>query len=242
MHVDKAIGVATLVPICPHRPLRLLAFGVIWLCIAASTGSSCAAASVPVPTAPASAQSGKTATTAGRLPLSPSAVARPRWTDLSSIQREALAPLAGHWDALSASQKRKWLALSKSYHTLPSSERARMHARMDDWVALTPQQRRTARLNFVETKRMTPDEKQEKWEAYQALTPAARSKFTQTAPRTPVGAATALQPAQPRKLTEIPVVGPDRAARPLIAAPDQLDPHTLLPQLHNGGGATSTRK
>lgn len=155
---------------------------------------------------------------------------RPHWGELSSLQHEALAPLAGHWETLSVSQKRKWLALSKNYATLPVAEKARMHGRMDDWVALSPQQRRTARMNYEETKRMPITEKQQKWEAYQALPPAARSRFTETAPVPPAGAATTARPAPRQKLARVPVSGAGHAARPLIALPSQLDPHTLLPQ------------
>lgn len=163
----------------------------------------------------------------------PANIAKPAWRELSESQRTALTPLAAQWDALSASQKRKWIALSKNYHELGASDQTLMHARMDDWVKLSPQQRRTARLNFAETKRLSTDEKQQKWEAYQALSPDARHKLTESAPSLPPGAAVAVRPVPPKKLATVPMTGPDAEARPKLAAPNQINPHTLLPQRIN---------
>lgn len=157
-------------------------------------------------------------------------VAKPLWAELSAAQRTALAPLASHWDALSATQKRKWITLSKNHHELPATDQALMHARMDDWVMLSPQQRRTARLNFAETKRLSSTEKQQQWEAYQALSPDARHKLTESAPALPPGAAVAVRPVPPQKLATVPMAGPGANARLKLAAPNQIDPHTLLPQ------------
>ena len=47
-----------------------------------------------------------------------------------------------------------------------------MHSRMNEWVAMSPQDRAAARLNFAKTKelskQLTADEKKAKWETYQA--------------------------------------------------------------------------
>lgn len=174
------------------------------------------------------------------VPQRPANVAKPLWSELSATQRIALAPLASHWNALSASQKRKWIALSKNHHELPATEQALLHARMDDWVMLSPQQRRTARLNFAETKRLSSSEKQQQWQAYQALSPDARNKLTESAPALPPGAAVAVRPVPPQKLATVPMAGPGTATRPKLAAPNQIDPHTLLPQRGDPARAAGT--
>lgn len=174
---------------------------------------------------------------AGKLAAMPrplSSMAKPLWSELSAAQREALAPLSTHWDALSASQKRKWIALSKNYAELSVSEQALLHARMGDWVKLSPQQRRTARLNFAETKRLSAGEKHEKWEAYQALSPDARHKLTESAPAAASGAAVAVRPVPAQKLANVPTAASNAATRPKLAAPNQINPHTLLPEHAQG--------
>ncbi|MEO8250315.1 MAG: DUF3106 domain-containing protein [Burkholderiales bacterium] len=160
---------------------------------------------------------------------------KPLWNELSAAQHQALAPLADHWNQLSETQKRKWIVMSRNYSELPLSEQVLLHGRMDAWVALSPQQRRAARTNFAETKRMSADEKQEKWEAYQALSPDDRRKFTDTATRPARGAAGAITPVPRKKLANI-AAEPSQPSRLRIAQPGQIDPRTLLPQ----PGATST--
>ena len=84
-------------------------------------------------------------------------------------QQQALRPLARNWHELSEDHKRKWLEISKNYHALHPDEQAKLHSRMSEWVTLSQQQRTQARLNFGETKKLSPQEKAAKWEAYQAL-------------------------------------------------------------------------
>ena len=162
-------------------------------------------------------------------PHAPVRGTRPLWTELTAAQHQALAPLAANWDHLSETQKRKWLVLSKNYARMSPPEQVRLHGRMDDWVALTAQQRHTARFNFAETKRMTQDEKQEKWKAYQALSPDDRSKFIDRAAPQPQGAAAAVKPVPRQKLANI-ETEPNRLTRPRIARPGQINPRTLLPR------------
>jgi Protein of unknown function (DUF3106) len=65
-------------------------------------------------------------------------------------------------------------------------------------------QRNQARLNFAETKQLSPDQKQSKWAAYQALTPQEKQKLATGSPATPAGAAIAITPVPKQKLADVP--------------------------------------
>ena len=146
-----------------------------------------------------------------------------QWRDLRPAEQAALAPLAGKWDTISAAQKRKWLALSHNFPKMPVAEQARLHSRMSEWAALSPQQRTEARLNFGATQQLSPDDKKAKWEAYQALPPEEKSKLAASAAKPPVTAA-AVKPVPPGKLATIPKpkLG-ERPPRP-AAAPAKVYP------------------
>ncbi|HSV50557.1 MAG TPA: DUF3106 domain-containing protein [Burkholderiaceae bacterium] len=153
------------------------------------------------------------------------------WTELNSTQQQALKPLATTWNTISEPQKRKWLALSQNYATIPPAEQARLHERAAEWVSLSPQARSQARLNFAQTKELTPTEKQAKWEAYQALSSDEKKKLAEGAPTPLSGAATALKPVPKQKLTALPEPSKNAKPAPKIAsAPHQVDAHPLMPQ------------
>lgn len=130
------------------------------------------------------------------------------------MQQQTLQPLASNWNTISEAQKRKWLEISKNYHSLPPEGQATMHSRMNEWVALSPQQRAQARLNFAKTKelskQLTPEEKKAKWQTYQALSPEEKQKLAAKAATRPVGAALAVKPVSPQKMA----VGPPHGAKP----------------------------
>ena len=83
-----------------------------------------------------------------------------------------------------------------------------MHSRMNEWVAMSPQDRAAARLNFAKTKelskQLTPDEKKAKWETYQALSPEEKAKLAAKGSPKPTGAATAVKPVPTQKLAVTP--------------------------------------
>lgn len=138
----------------------------------------------------------------------PVSAPKPAWAKLTAPQQQALKPLATTWNSLSEAQKRKWLEVSKNYPALSAADQATMHSRMNGWVAMTPQQRAAARLNFAKTKELsnelTPDEKKAKWETYQALSPEEKAKLAAKAAPKPVGAATAVKPVPAQKLAVTP--------------------------------------
>lgn len=157
----------------------------------------------------------------------------PTWRELTPPQQQALAPLAGAWPKLSANHKRKWLALSANYPAMPPAEQARLHSRMGEWAALSPQQRTQARLNFAETRAVPKGDKKAKWEAYQALPPEEKRKLAAGAraakPAAPPTAA-AVQPVPREKLARVPRTAKSDKRPPRIGgAPGEVDHNTLLP-------------
>lgn len=141
----------------------------------------------------------------------------PDWSQLTPSQQQALAPLASSWNTgMSEAQKRKWLEISKNYSALTPQGQATLNSRMNEWVALSPQQRAQARLNFGKTKelsrQLTPEEKTAKWEAYQALSPEEKQKLAAKASPRPTGAATAVKPVAPQKLASVPAQSASKPA------------------------------
>ena len=148
------------------------------------------------------------------------------------MQQQALKPLAVSWNTISEAQKRKWLEISKNYPSLPPLDQTTLHSRMNEWVALSPQQRAEARLNFAKTKelstQLTPEEKKAKWQTYQALSPEEKTKLAAKAPPRPVGAALAVKPVAPTKLTAVlpPGTKPDaKAVSKNVPAQTATSPH-----------------
>lgn len=107
----------------------------------------------------------------------------PRWQDLKPAQRSVLKPLERDWAGIDASRKQKWLEIAARHPNLPPAEQARISARMTAWAEMTPTERGQARLNFQESRQLTPQERQSRWEAYQALPPEQKNQLaTRTAP------------------------------------------------------------
>ncbi|MFM6991176.1 MAG: DUF3106 domain-containing protein [Rhodoferax sp.] len=107
---------------------------------------------------------------AGATPVTAStavaAEAKPLWKDLTPAQQQSLKPLAANWSGINEGQKRKWIALSKNFPAKSPAEQAKLHSRMTEWVSLSQQQRTQARLNFAETKTLSPSEKTAQWNAF----------------------------------------------------------------------------
>jgi hypothetical protein len=134
------------------------------------------------------------------------ALSRPAWRDLALDQQQALYPLASVWDGLSEQHKRKWLALSRNHAKLSPAEQAIQHSRMAEWATLSQRERAQARFNFAEVKKLPPDERKAKWEAYQALSAEEKRQLAEQAPTPPAGVAPTISPVPARKLA--PVVAP----------------------------------
>ena len=128
----------------------------------------------------------------------------PTWQELTPAQQASLKPLVANWSAIGEAQKRKWIAVSKNYAALPAPEQAKLHSRMTEWTSLSQQQRTQARLNFAETKNLSPSDKTANWQEYQALSPQDRQKLAAEAAPKPAGAAAAVKPVAPQKLAIVP--------------------------------------
>ena len=102
----------------------------------------------------------------------------PSWQSLSSQQRTTLAPLQNDWGSINATRKAKWLDIAARYPKLPPSEQERLQARMIEWARMTPNERGRARLNYQEAKQLPNQERQDKWQAYQALPEDQRQALT----------------------------------------------------------------
>ncbi|MCC6611205.1 MAG: DUF3106 domain-containing protein [Burkholderiales bacterium] len=94
----------------------------------------------------------------------------PAWDQLTSQQRQILAPIQSEWASLDAAHKRKWLGIAKRYPAMTEKEQARLQERMREWVNLTPDERRAARAQYREFEQMSPKERRavrKQWDAYQ---------------------------------------------------------------------------
>jgi hypothetical protein len=169
-----------------------------------------------------------------KVAAAPKAEAKPTWAELTPPQRLALAPLAASWNSLTEAHKRKWLALSQNYPNLPPAEQARVHSRMAEWAALSPQQRTQARLNFAESKNVPAQDKKAMWEAYQQLPPEEKRKLAAgaaAAKPAPPATAVAVEPVPQQKLATVPKPRkPDLRTPRIAVVPNQVDHNTLLPQ------------
>jgi hypothetical protein len=143
--------------------------------------------------------------------------------------KKALQPLENLWPSLEVNRKRKWLVIAQNFSDMSESSQLLAQERMREWAALSPLQRSQARLNFAQTKQLSPDEKLAKWEAYQALNEEEKQKLPSSS-RLPAtkGAALAVKPISPAKLTTPPVKKEGQSSSPRIDT-SQLNPFTLLP-------------
>ena len=111
----------------------------------------------------------------------------PTWGQLTSEQRQILAPIQAEWDKLDPPRKRKWLGIAQRYPKMKPEEQERLQQRMNEWASLTPAQRRAARETYRDFEQKPADERPglKKWDEYkQARTAEGAAK----APETPAEA------------------------------------------------------
>jgi hypothetical protein len=153
-----------------------------------------------------------------------------RWQDLPESQKQILRPLAGTWDKLNSAHKGKWIALTQNYGTRLPDEQKKMQSRMLEWAALSQSQREQARLNFAETKKVSPSARAADWETYQSLSAEEKRELAAKAKAKPTGAAVAVTPSPPGKLTAVPITRHMANQDSTTAAvKPKIDANTLLP-------------
>jgi hypothetical protein len=121
----------------------------------------------------------------------------PAWSALTPAQQQALAPLRPTWDANDAPRKLKWIEVADRFPKMPADERRRVQERMAAWAAMTPSERARARVQFQETRGLGAEERQARWQAYQALSEDERKRLAQVAkkPAAPTASAAAVRSA-----------------------------------------------
>jgi hypothetical protein len=168
-----------------------------------------------------------------------------RWQSLTPAQRETLAPIEREWPAIDSLRKQKWLALAARFKSLSAAEQARITARMSEWARLTPAERGQARLRFEAARELPANDRNARWEAYQALPPDARQRLAERAASSPSAQAdaarrdgTAARPPAPRDIRE-----PREAKANVVPNPASVQPgpRQVAPALVQAApGATTT--
>jgi Protein of unknown function (DUF3106) len=182
-----------------------------------------------------------------------SAVVFPRsWSALSPAQQTALQPLQDSWSEIDAVHKRKWVEVADKFVGFSLADQARIQGRMAHWAQLSPSERGATRLNYLEAQRIQAAERSTKWDAYQALSPEQRERFTSKASAaavsgstpfrinatTSAGATTNLMNSRSAGLGAAPTEAPK-----IVTNAALLDSTTLLPKIKSEakapGGAAS---
>lgn len=163
----------------------------------------------------------------GAIPSSQGAPVSQAWKQLTPQQKQALAPLGAQWSALTAQQQSKWLAISQNFTQLSVPEQITMHARMADWVALSPQQRTLARLNFNKLQNLPKEDKKAKWEAYQALSHEEKRLLSADSAATLKSAAPTAKPLDAHRVVQTPLRAEGSTSR---TPQTDINRKTLLPQ------------
>ncbi len=122
------------------------------------------------------------ATSAAQLGPSTSVAAYP-WAELRRDQQALLAPLAVEWSKLPEAQRARWVEIANRYQALPPQEQERLQARVAEWAAMSPAQRQAARLRFQQSRQHKDQDREAKWQAYQALPAEQREALADKASR-----------------------------------------------------------
>lgn len=119
------------------------------------------------------------------LPATARAENNPAWNQLSPSQQQQLAPLRRDWATIDAARKQKWLHVAKQLDSMPPEKRQRVQQRMAEWARLPDGERTRARQQFQETRQLSLDERQARWQEYQALPTEQRQELLRQAGKAP---------------------------------------------------------
>lgn len=166
------------------------------------------------------------------------------WSSLTPAARSALAPLERDWTQLSGSQKLKWVELAHRLPAMNPDQQQRIRGRMAEWARLTPAERSDARLRFIQSQRTGTgvEDREQRWDAYQALPNEQKKQFAARAAALPASAT----PAQkPRAGKPAPAdrgdIGVPTAKSNLVSNPNfAAQPQAIYPGMLKAGPGAST--
>lgn len=140
-----------------------------------------------------------------------------RWHELKPAQQTALKPLELEWSGIDAERKQKWLQISARFPKMTPAEQLRVQERMSEWAKLTPQQRGQARMNYQEARQLPAQDRQARWNEYQALSPEQRQQLATRAE--PIADVTPKPPAARSAQRDAPQAKSNMVPNPVFAAP-----------------------
>lgn len=103
------------------------------------------------------------------------------WGQLTANQKRILSPLEADWEQLSPDRKQKWTQVAIRFEKLPAAEQERLQSRMGEWTKLSPNERRIARDNYLQSLNISSEKKAEAWQAYQQLSAEEKKKLADEA-------------------------------------------------------------
>lgn len=168
--------------------------------------------------------------------MTPLAVAQSgaSWGGLTPAQQAALRPLEKEWGRIDAPRRQKWIEVASRFERMSPDERQRTQERMGEWVRMSPKERNEARANFQTARQqLSPDERQQRWEAYRSLPEQERNELAAQSKAKPIGA-------KERPRNAAPVTGPkvNTVPNPLF---DARKPKPVVPGITQANpGATTT--
>ena len=170
--------------------------------------------------------------------VAPIAAASRPWASLRPDQQLVLKALGPQWRQLDATDQEKWLQVAARYPKLQAAEQQRVQARMTEWAQMSPTQRTQVRIGWQEAQRVTADERQAKWERYQALSAEQRELLKLRASQrhqriTKTATAQPLTPLMTQARAGASTVTSGSRSAPSLMQPlplARLDPQTLLPK------------
>ena len=83
------------------------------------------------------------------------------WTQLTTMQQEALRPLAVQWDSLPTKLQKNLLNTTKHYPQLSLDQKRRFQSRLEKWSKLTPEQREHARNKYKVISKAPPEKREQ---------------------------------------------------------------------------------
>lgn len=179
------------------------------------------------------------------LPMQQVVMSSVAWQTLSPAQRQILAPLASQWNGLPPESQVKWVQVADRYPSLPPESQQRVIRRMNLWAGMSDAERNQARLRYQQARQMSPEELQQRWQAYQALSEDERRDLARVGLRKKNPVLLGDAQSGPREMGQLQVMRPrsdNRQAKQNIVPPTSPVPSTAVATglVKAGPGATTS--